>query len=155
MDIYLTIEEQYLQAVDELNYGEAPKALQLLKALSADEPFYTRAPFQLGTLHYYEIKDYQTAGYHFKTCTELEPAFPDVYEHYLGLLVFLKMEKQVYLVAQKALGVAGVNAAAVYNFTGLFAEKRKEWAKALEAYRNGFLEATGKTEKDNLEASIE
>lgn len=155
MDIYLTIEEKYLQAVDELSFGETPKALQLLNAIIADEPFYARAHFQLGKLYYYEIKDYQTAGYHFKTCTELEPEFPDVYEHYLGLLVFLKMEKQVHYVAIKALTVAGVNAAAVYNLIGLLAEKKKEWGKALAAYRNGFLEATGKSEKDNLEANIE
>ena len=155
MDIYLTIEEKYLQAVDELNYGEAPKALQLLNAIIAEEPFYARAHYQLGKLYYYEISDYQTAGYHFKTCTELEPLFPDVYYHYLHLLVFLKMEKQVYLVSEKALAIAGVNAASIYTFLGLFAEKNREWAKALEAYRNGFLEATCKVEKDKMEESIE
>jgi len=65
------------------------------------------------------------------------------------------MEKQFKLVCEKALQVPGVNCAAVYNLTGLFAEKKKEWAKAVDAYRNAMLEATRKDEKDNIQESIE
>jgi len=155
MDIYLTIEEKYLQAVNELSYGETPKALQLLNAIISDEPFYARAHFQLGKLYYYEMNDYQTAGYHFKTCVELEPTYPDVYAHYLHLLVFLNMEKQVNLVKVKALAVPGVCAACVYELEGLMAEKKKDFTAALEAYRKGSLEATCKVERGNLEQSIE
>src|ERR1041385_4693644 len=141
MDIYLTIEEKYLQALDELWYGEPPKALQLLNEIIANDPLYARAHYQLGKIYYYEISDYQAAGYHFKTCAELEPLFPDVYYHYLRLLVFLNMEKQFRLVSGKALKIAGVNCASIYNLIGLFAEKKREWADAIEAYRNALLEA--------------
>jgi len=155
MDIYLTIEEKYLQALDELWYGEPPKALQLLNEIIANDPLYARAHYQLGTIYYYEISDYQAAGFHFKTCAELEPQFPDVYYHYLRLLVFLNMEKQVQLVSQKALTIPGVNTAAIYNLVGLFAERKKEWSAASEAYRKALLEATSKNEKDNIEESIQ
>jgi tetratricopeptide (TPR) repeat protein len=155
MDIYLTIEEKYLQAVEELSFGNTPKALQLLNAIIADEPFYARAHYQLGKLYYYEVNDYQEAGYHFKTCAELEPSFPDVYYHYLHLLVFLCMEKQVSFVKEKALSVPGVCAACVYDLEGLFAEKKKDWTRAKEAYRNALMNATCKYEKDNIEQSIE
>ncbi len=155
MDIYLTIEEKYLQAVNELSYGETPKALQLLNAIIADEPFYARAHYQLGKLYCYEVNDYQAAGYHFKTCAELEPSFPDVYYHYLYLLVFLKMEKQVPIVIAKALSVAGINVSYIYSLEGLHAEKKKEWKISIEAYRKAFLEATSKYEKDKIEESID
>ena len=155
MDIYLTIEEKYLQAVNELSYGDTPKALQLLNAIIADEPFYARAHYQLGKLYYYEVNDYQAAGYHFKTCVELEPTFPDVYFHYMNLLVFLNMEKQVSLVKDKALAVPGVCPACIYNLVGLLAEKKKDWISAREAYRNALMEATSKHEKDGIEQSIE
>ena len=155
MDIYLTIEEKYLQAVEELWYGQPPKALQLLNEIINADPLYARAHYQLGKIYYYEINDYQTAGFHFKTCSELEPQFPDVYYHYLHLLVFLKMERQVQLVSEKALTIPGVNTAAIYNLIGLFAEKKKEWSVAIEAYRKAFLESTDKNEKDNIEESIE
>jgi tetratricopeptide (TPR) repeat protein len=155
MDIYLTIEEKYLQALDELWYGESPKALQLLNDIIINDPLYARAHYQLGKLYHDNIGDYQAAGYHFKTCAELEPQFPDVYEHYLRLLVFLNMEKQFRLVSKKALQVPGVNYASVYNLIGLFAEKKREWTEALEVYRNALLEATCKDEKDNIQENIE
>ena len=155
MGIYLTIEERYLKALDKLSYGRNPKALQLLNAIVAEDPFYARAHYQLGKLYYYEMNDYQAAGYHFKTCTELEPSFPDVYFHYLHLLVFLNMERHVVLVKDKALLVPGVCAACIYDLEGLFAEKKKDWPKAAEAYRHALMEATCKYEKDNIEQSIE
>ena len=103
MDTYYTIEEKYLQAVEEVNYGESPKAFQLLKEIIDNDPLYARAHFQLGKIYYYEIRDYQTAGYHFKTCMDLEPSFPDNYFHYLSLVVFLRMEKQANHIIEKAL----------------------------------------------------
>ena len=155
MDIYLTIEEKYLQIIEEIGWGEKPKALQLLNEIIADDPFYAKAHYQLGMINYYDIRDYQAAGYHFKTCAELAPDFPDVYYHYLHLLVFLGMEKHFQLVKVKALTVPGVNLASIYCLDALIAEKRKEWDAALEGYRRALTEATCKTEKDNVEESIE
>jgi len=155
MDIYLTIEEKYLQAVDELSYGENPKALQLLNEIVATEPLYARAHYQLGKLYYYEVKDYQAAGYHFKTCAELEPSFPDVYADYLHLLVFLGMGRQVQLVKEKALAVPGVDVAYIHYLAGLHAEKQKDWDSAIESYREAYLQALSKYEKDTAEECVE
>jgi Tfp pilus assembly protein PilF len=155
MDTYYTVEEKYLQAVDEFSWGEAPKALHILNEIIQHEPFYARAHFLLGKIHYYTIKDYQTAGYHFKTCMELEPLFPDIYFHYLQLVVFLNMEKLVYGTFNKAKAVPGVNQAALYNFLGLFLEKNKHWKKATKAYEAALAEVLRKDEKENIEESIQ
>ncbi|MFA6246071.1 MAG: hypothetical protein WC615_03965 [Mucilaginibacter sp.] len=154
MDTYYTIEEKYLQAVEELSYGETPKALNLLNELIANDPLYARAHFQIGKIYYYDFKDYQTAGYHFKTCMELDPLFSDNYFHYLNLVVFLKMDKQVKIVANAALNTPGVNTGAVYDMLGLYSEKNKDWNKALQAYRNAFMEATTKEQLEDIEQSI-
>ncbi|MFD0764958.1 hypothetical protein ACFQZI_08830 [Mucilaginibacter lutimaris] len=129
MDTYYTIEEKYLQAVEELSYGETPKALNLLNELINNDPLYARAHFQLGKIYYYDLKDYQTAGYHFKTCMEIDPLFCDNYFHYLSLVVFLKMDKQVKAVADKALITPGVSASSIYELLGLYAEKTKNGLK--------------------------
>jgi tetratricopeptide (TPR) repeat protein len=155
METYFTIEEKYLQAVEEIRSGETPKGLQILNQIIANDPLYARAHFQLGIIHYYDMKDYQTAGYHFKTCIELEPSFPDVYYHYMNLLVFLKMEKQAEHIKTKALNTPGVNAASIYNFSGLLAEKTKRWSDALKEYENAFLEVTNKDEKEHIWENIE
>jgi len=154
MDTYYTIEEKYLQAVDELAYGENPKALNLLNGIIGDDPLYARAHFQLGKLYYYELKDYQTSGYHFKICVELEPLFPDVYYHYLSLIVFLDMQNKVKEIAAKALTVPGVDAASVYYLLGLFNEKNKNLANALQAYRSALMESTCKKQTGDIEENI-
>ena len=155
MDTYYTIEEKYLQAVNEAVYGETPKGLQLFKEIINSDPFYARAHFQLGKIYFYEINDYQSAGYHFKTCIELEPSFPDIYYHYLNLVVFLNMNTKVKEVAAKALNTPGVDAADIHQLLGLFAEKNKNWADALNAYRTAFMEVTCKKQKGDVEGSIE
>lgn len=154
MDTYFTIEEKYLQAVDEATYGELPKGLQLLKEIIENDPFYARAHFQLGKIYYYKIGDYQTAGFHFKTCMEIEPSFPDVYFVYMALVVFLNMEKQVHLVAEKALTIPGVVAADIYDFLGLFYEKNKNWTKSLAEYRRAYAEVTDKKLMEEIDESI-
>jgi tetratricopeptide (TPR) repeat protein len=154
MDTYYTIEEKYLQAVDELSFGETPKGLNLLNEIISNDPLYARAHYQLGIIYYYEIKDYQTAGYHFKTCMELEPSFPDNYKHYLDLLVFLNMEKQVATISIKALNTPGADAAGIYDLLGLFYEKNKQWTKALDAYQKAFMEVTENQEKTDIEQSL-
>ena len=154
MDTYYTIDEKYLQAVDELCFGETPKALQLLNEIVNNDPLYARAHYQLGKIYYYDVQDYQTAGYHFKTCMELEPSFPDIYFHYLSLVVFLNMEKQVKVIVDKALNTPGVGLAAIHNLQGLFFEKNKNWAKALAAYHKALIEVTGKELQETVEESI-
>jgi tetratricopeptide (TPR) repeat protein len=154
MDTYFTIEEKYLQAVDEMRYGETPMSLKLLNQILAEDPSFVRAHFQIGILYYYDLHDYQSAGYHFKVCTELEPSFPDVYFHYLKLLVFLNMERQVNLVAAKALTVAGVPASAIYNFMGLCAESNQKLDVALALYHKGLMLVANKNDKDDIEENI-
>lgn len=154
MDTYYTIEEKYLKAVDEVTYGQTPKALNMLNTIIADDALYARAHYQLGKIYFYDIKDYQTAGYHFKTCMELEPAFPDNYLHYLSLVVFLKMDKLVEKVAAKALTTPGVVTSEISGQLGLYAERAKEWQKALTAYTDAFMEATDKTERDDCLKSM-
>jgi len=154
MNTYYTIEEKYLQAIDKISYGKTPKALKLLNEIISNDPLYARAHHQLGMIYYYEIKDYQTAGYHFKTCMELEPSFPDNYSHYLDLLVFLNMEKLVNAISAKALNTQGVDAAGIYDLLGLFYEKNKQWTKALEAYQKAFMEVTENNEKVDIELSL-
>lgn len=155
MDTYYTIEEKYLKAVEKADYGKTPKALLLLKEIIENDPLYARAHYQLGKIYYYDIKDYQTAGYHFKTCMALEPGFPDNYFDYLNLLVFLKMGKQAEIVIEKALQVPGVDAADIYSLQGLLYEKNKNLAKALTAYQSAYMEVTDKPTRKDIEESME
>lgn len=155
MNTYYTIEEKYLQAVDKIGVGKTPKALKLLNEIVGNDPLYARAHYQLGKINYYDLEDYQAAGYHFKTCMELEPSFPANYYHYLNLLVFLNMQKTVKTVAEKALTINGVDFADIHDLLGLSAEKNKRWQEALEAYEQALEEATFKKDREKIDESIE
>lgn len=155
MDRYYTIEEKYLQAVEELNYGETPKSLQLLNEILANEPLYFRAHFQIGKLYYYDLKDYNAAGYHFKLCTELEPSFPDVYYHYVKLLVFLNKQSTLSKVADQALTIPGVDTADIYQSVALCYENNRKWEQAIVHYTEALMQVTNNQQKTYLEESLE
>jgi len=155
MDTYYTIDEKYLQAVEEYQYGETPKSLQLLNEIIAAEPLYARAYYQLGLIYYYQLKDYQQAGYCFKTCAELEPLFPDVYVHYLKLLAFLNMEKALHAASAKALQTPGIDQCNVYILLGKQAEKVKQLIGARAYYEQAYAVATRKAAMEYIEESLE
>lgn len=155
MDTFYTIDEKYLQAVDELNYGETPVGLRLLNEIIANDPLHARAHFQLGKIYYYQVQDYQTAGFHFKTALALEPAFPDIYYHYLHLVVFLNMENLVNSIKGRAISKPGVDAASIYELSALFFEKNKKWELALADYRKAHIEATDTKQRETISESLE
>ena len=155
MDIYFTIEEKYLEAVEEYNYGEPAKALQLLNEIININPLYARAHYYLGLINYYLMKDYQTAGYHLQLCIEQDAAFPDAYIPYLSLLVLLNKAGLATTVSKNALNVPGVDQAAVYNLLGLQAERRDNWLLAKEMYRKALLTSNYKKQLTEMEENMD
>jgi len=139
MDILYTVEEKYLKAMEEINFGELPKALHILNEIISTDPDYARAYYQLGSLFQYQFKNFQSAGYYYKKCMELEPEFPDVYEHYLKLLVTLKMHKLIQPIAKQALLIPGVCKAHIYESLGMYGEEQQKFAEAKEQYKQAAL----------------
>lgn len=139
MDIYTTVEEKYLQAIEELHWGELPQALQYFNEIIVFDPDYARAYFQLGHIYQTRFKDYKTAGYYYKRCIELDPDFPEVYKPYLKLVITLKMNKLVKQVAEKALLVPGVNESHIYECLGLYAEQQQHFIEAANYFKKAEL----------------
>ncbi len=146
MDILYTVEEKYLQAIEELNYGELPKALHLFNEIINADPEYARAYYQLGCFYHYQFKDYQTAGYHYKKCIDLEPTFPDVYEHYLKLVVTLEMHKLINIIADKAIAVPGVSKASIHESLGLYEERQQRFVEAAVHYKKAALSTASQSD---------
>ncbi|MBB6498852.1 tetratricopeptide repeat protein [Pedobacter cryoconitis] len=154
MEILYNVDEKYLQAIEELSYGELPKALHLFNEIIDTDPNYARAHYQLGYCYFYEFKNYQTAGYHFKKCIELDPAFPDSYIDYLKLLVTLKMHKAISVTAEKAFLIPGVNLVELYELMGNHAEQQQDFIAAKEQYEKATLITTDQTAYGNFQEHI-
>lgn len=120
MDILYAVDEKYLQAMEELNYGETPKALHLLREIITTDDTYARAYYSIGVIYHYYLKDYNAAGYYYKMSISLETQVPDLYEDYLKLLVTLQLHKTIAQVAELALKVPGVNLTAIYEILGVY-----------------------------------
>jgi len=150
MDFLYNADEKYLQALEELRYGELPKALYYFNAIVDADPANARACFQLGWLYFYKFKNYQTAGYYFKQCLEIDPLFPDAYVHYLKLLITLNMHKTINATAEKALSIPGVCEACIYEQLGNYHEKLQEFKEAKQYYQKAELAATDKDEHNSL-----
>ena len=148
MDILYTVEEKYLQAIEELQYGELPKALHYFHEIINSDPEYARAYYQLGCFYQYQFKNFQTAGYYYKKCIELEAEFPDVYEHYLKLVIDLKMHKSIHHIAEQALATPGVCKADIYECLGLYAEEQQNFVMAKEQYKLAALATSCQTDHD-------
>lgn len=155
MDTYFTIEERYLEAVEEYNYGEPAKALQLLNEIINTDPLYARAHYHLGLIYYYQMKDYQTAGYHLQLCIEQDAAFPDAYIPYLSLLVLLNKAGLLATVSKIALEVPGVDHAGVHNLLGLLAERAGNWLNAKDQYRKAMLTSSYRKQLTEMEENID
>ncbi len=139
MDILYTVEEKYLQAMEELNYGETPKALHLLREIIVEDENYARAYYSIGVIYHYYLKDFQAAGYYYKTSLTLDAHFPDVYEDYLKLLVSLQLHKTINQVTDIAIKTAGVNLSAIYETLGLYEEQRQDFETAKLYYQKAAL----------------
>jgi tetratricopeptide (TPR) repeat protein len=154
MDIYTTVEEKYLQAVEELDLGELPKALQYFNAIIAFDAEYARAYYQVGKLYHYYFKDYKAAGYYYQRSIELDAAFPDAYEPYLELVVTLRMNNLVKQLAEKALLVPGVDCAVIYKQLGLHAEQQQQFADAYNYFRQAELSNAIQEEQTMLQEHL-
>jgi tetratricopeptide (TPR) repeat protein len=154
MDILYTVDEKYLQAIEELYYGELPKALHLFNEIINSDADYARAHYQLGSIYHYHFKNYQSAGYHYKQAVALDPAFPDVYDHYLKLVVTLKMHKLVQHIADQALVVPGVCKADIYEKLGLYAEEQQDFTEALKQYKKAEQATLSESELNLYQAHV-
>lgn len=155
MDIYCTVEERYVQAVEELKYGETARALQLFNELIVADASYARAYYQLGIINYYHIRDYHAAGYFFSKCIEIEANFPDVYHDFIKLLVFLNMEMKAKSTAFKALLVPGINHWLIYKQLGLLEEKNQKYNAALSYYKKAYNYSLDKEDAEDSKEDIE
>lgn len=154
MDILYTADEKYLQAIEELSYGELPKALHYFNALIEADPTYARAYYQLGCFYQYRFKNYRSAGYYYKECILLDADFPDVYAEYLTILITLKMHKLVQQVAETALHVPGVDKARIYELLGLYAEESQNFELAKTHYKAAELNTACQTERESFQKHL-
>jgi tetratricopeptide (TPR) repeat protein len=154
-NIYYTIDEKYLKAVQKMDFGNNSKAKLLLEEILEDEPAYGKAHYRLACIYYFELQEYDRAIYHFDLTMRFTPSFPLLYVHYLQLLNFLDRHEQLKSLAVKALQVEGVCKSCVMSELGLSYEKQQSFKKAGKYFREAWLHAASGCDKEDIESHIE
>ncbi|PST84181.1 hypothetical protein C7T94_05500 [Pedobacter yulinensis] len=152
MDTLLSVDEKYLQVLEELYCGELPKAFRLLNEILAAEPAYARAHFQMARLQHEQFRDLRAAGYHYQQCEQIDPDFPDVYLPYLKLCNELGKHKLARTLGEKGLRVAGTDRYQLCKELARSADLRREYNEARELLNRALLHAhEPEQEKEMLE----
>lgn len=141
MNMYYTIDEKYLEALEKLDYGNIPEAKILLEGILESEPGYGKAHFHLACIYYEYLAEYPLAIRHMELALTFAPDFPDVYHRYTWILYELGCQAKLWEVSQKALKVKGICVACVYLTLANSYEKSGNWAKALQYYKEAYLSA--------------
>ncbi len=138
-ELFYTRDEKYLCASDEIYSGNYAKAKIMLQQILAEEPGFGKAHYQLGRIHFYELKDFDKALYHYKVCLQTDAKFPDAYLSCLNLLFTISDDKSFLQLFDMALKVKGMCMGCLYNYLGFFHEKNRDWKKAIIAFKEALL----------------
>lgn len=155
MDIYYTIEEKYLKAIQDLGEGDIPKAKLSLEQILEDEPGFGKAHYYLACIYFDKLVNYPLALQHIELALKFDPQFPEAHQYYLGMLLDLDCHSQLLEQSQKALKAVGVCKSCVYRIVALSYEKRKQWDLALDNFRQAYLHSINKYEIAHIEECAE
>lgn len=154
MNIYYTIDEKYLKAIDKLYYN-TPKAKILLEEILEMEPGYGKAHFKLGYIYSEYLAEYELAKKHYALAMKFEPGLLDIYPQFLSLYNRLEDHGSLLTLARKALSVMGVSKSGIYFEMGLSFEKQLQWENAMYNYRKAILHATSEDDQDMAVKALE
>jgi tetratricopeptide (TPR) repeat protein len=153
MNIYYTIDEKYLKAIEKIYYN-TPKAKLLLEEIVEMEPGYGKAHFHLGSIYYDYLAEYTLAVRHFDLALKFAPEFPEAYHKYLCVLNDLEDHATLLKLSEKALKVRGICKSCVYHEVGLSYEKNRLWEKALENYKEAYMHAVTEYDMERNEKDM-
>jgi tetratricopeptide (TPR) repeat protein len=155
MNIYYTIDEKYMKAMQKISWSQFPKAKLMLEEILSQEPGYAKAHHQLGCIYFYELQDYKIAGYHFNLAIQFDPLYPLVYLDYLKLLNDMEEHGLLMKTVEKALKIKGVCKSCVYNEAGISFEQKSDFDEALKYFHLGFMNGIQKCDIDKTKSNKE
>lgn len=151
---YSTPEEYFFEADRLINAGEVNPAFTLLRELTSKFPDYGRAYNHLGFLYETKYRDPAKAEDCYRRCLELSPDYPALYLNYAILLNNQNRWEELEALLQKALQVAGINKAKVYNEYAIMHEVLGNFDSSIAEYRRAIQFSFSDSDIASYEKSI-
>ncbi|GEM_PF-289072 len=150
----LQIEEYYLEALDQLEYGETVEAKRSFEKIIQENPEYGRAYNYLGWIFHKYFYDFRTADEMYRLAIKYNPEFPLTYLNYICLLVETDKWEHLKYVLDKAIKVPGTQKSVILYHYGRLYEYNENFETALEFYAKGMKATVDEQELGKFEESI-
>ncbi len=151
----LQIEEYYLEALDNLEYGGIVEAKRLFEKIVWEQPEYGRAYNYLGWIYHRYFFDFAQAEEMYNLALKYAPRFPVTYINYMSLLTETDKWEHLKYLLDKADKVTGVKKSVIYFHYGRLYEQNENYEVALEYYADGKQATIEEFELEQFEECIE
>ncbi len=136
--------EKYMKEAEGLIYeNEIEQGLAALDKLLYYEPGYGRLHNHIGWAYLYYTVDVQKAERHLKLAVQFGPEFPAPYLHLGTLYVRLGRYAEAIRVLEQGMTKDGANKVAMLECTGQAYELKKDYARAIKAYKQAMISTIG------------
>lgn len=115
MEYYLSLEEKYVVAADNIQHYPA-QAERLIQEILEEDPCYARAHHLLGWSKWYHFNDLQAAEMHYRLALKFDPAYLPTYDNYIYLLWYCREYEKMQSLITKALTVKGINVSMLHEY---------------------------------------
>lgn len=151
----LQIEEYYLEAMDNLEYGEMVEAKRLFEKIIHESPEYGRAYNYLGWIYHRYFYDFALADEMYRMAIKYAGDFPLTYLNYIYLLVETDKWEHLKYILDKAIKICGIKRSVIYYHYGRLYEHNENFDVALEFYSRGMKATVEERELEQFRESIE
>ena len=135
MSSYFELEEKFQVADKLINEGRRAEAGKLLEEILAEAPDFGKAHNHMGWLYETKFKNFAKAEEFYKLALKFAPEYAAPYYNYAYLLSTLRKFDELEALLERAITVAGINFATIYNEYGLMYEVQGKFKEAIHYFK--------------------
>lgn len=135
MDKSTTFETNFLKADDLIRENKISDAIELLESIIYEEPDFGKAHNHLGWIYETKLQNGKKAELHYKQAIKSDPAYTASYINYSYLLSNQNRFDELKTHLDKAILVAGINKATIYNEYAIMFELQGNYKEAVSSFK--------------------
>lgn len=132
----LKLDEMFFEADQLIAEKRFSDAINTLESILIEAPDYGKAYNHLGWIYETKYKDINKAEEFYKKCVLYSPEYPAIYINLAVVLSSAGKYEELEAHLTRALQVAGVDKASMYNEFGIMYELQGKYNQAIESYKN-------------------
>jgi tetratricopeptide (TPR) repeat protein len=150
----LKLDEMFFEADQLIAEKKFADAINTLESILIEAPDYGKAYNHLGWIYETKYKDINKAEEFYKKCVLYSPDYPAIYINLAVVLSSAGKYEELEGHLNRALQVAGVDKASIYNEFGIMYELQSKFNQAIESYKNAIRSTLSEANVETYTKSI-